>query len=32
MSHTIGIDDVHISLRKFSGTEGIQQILKVGDL
>jgi hypothetical protein len=30
--HTIGLDDVHISLREFSGTEGIQQILKAGDL
>src|SRR4051812_21472388 len=32
MPHTVELGDVHMSLREFSGTEGIQQILKAGDL
>jgi hypothetical protein len=32
LPHTVELGDVHMSLREFSGTEGVQQILKAGDL
>ena len=31
-AETFGIQDVELSLREFSGTEGIQQIMRAGDL
>lgn len=31
-ARSVGLDEVQLSLREFSGTEGIQQLLRTGDL